>query len=313
MKKSLLLLLACTLAYGCIGATKTFDCGLFSLDYPSRYSSTPIQESPHMVLKITSDDSYFSASYWINDLDTEKSVWDDDIFARYKEIYQNMPSDKNADFIDISKVLVKTKSGEIRCLKIMFNTKMNISGQMVQCKAVHYTTLFQGNLFVFGYASEGKYKKGDLTSEPETILKGLKFKAPPKKKAASTQESSTRTRMSSREQFEKKIIETSKVLNSQCPIQTDECTTFSQVLLSGKILMYKVVIDDECVAYLDNDEFEDAFKTIVCYNLAKAVGREFAELIENYGYSVQYLIFDTSNLLLSIISISGKDIIPYCE
>ena len=304
--------MACTFALECSGAIKKFDCGLFSLDYPSRYSSTTIQDSPHMVLKITSDDSYFSASYWINDLDTEKSVWDDDIFERYKGIYQNMSSDKSTELVDISKVIVKTKSGEIRCLKMMFNTKMNMSGQMVQCKVVHFTTLFQGNLFVFGYASEGKYMKGDLTSEPESILKGLKFKVYVNKKTDITR-ASTKTGTNSRDQFEKKIIETSKVLNSQCPIRTDECTTFSQVFLSGNILTYKVVIDDECVAYIDNDEFKDAFKTIVCYNLAKALGREFAELIEDYGYSAQYLIFDTSNLLLSIISIRGKDIIPYCE
>ncbi len=313
MRKSLLLLLACTFALGCSGATKKFDCGLFSLDYPSRYSSTPIQNSPHMVLKITSDDSYFSASYWINDLDTEKSVWDDDIFERYKGIYQNMSSDKSTELVDISKVIVKTKSGEIRCLKMMFNTKMNMSGQMVQCKVVHFTTLFQGNLFVFGYASEGKYKKGDLTSEPESLLKGLKFKEYVNKKADIAQGSSKKTGTNSREQFEKKIIETIKVLTSQCPIRTDECTTVSQVLLSGKIIMYNVVIDDECVTYIESDDYKDTFKKNVCYNLAKAVSKEFIELIENHGYSIQYLLFDTSSLLLDIISISGKDIIPYCE
>ena len=52
MNKALLILLFSTLTLsGYCGAKKTFDCGLFSFEYPSYYSNNPIQESPHMVLK----------------------------------------------------------------------------------------------------------------------------------------------------------------------------------------------------------------------------------------------------------------------
>ena len=43
---------------------KYFDCGLFSFDYPSVFKTTPIQNAPHMVLKLESDNYIFSASYW---------------------------------------------------------------------------------------------------------------------------------------------------------------------------------------------------------------------------------------------------------
>ena len=311
MKKALLILLFSTFTLsGCCSTTKTFDCGLFSLEYPSIYSNNPIRESPHMVLKITSNDSYFSASYWNYDLDDSISIWDDNIYESYKERYMNLPSDKDAVFVDISKVMVETKSDKIRCLKILFNCKMEISGQLVQCKCTHYITTFQGNLFVFGYASEGKYKKGDSTLEIEKLLHGLKFKNVPQITKRNNGSSKTiESNTNSKEHFEKKLLETIKTLNAQCPIRTDECSTLTQVLLSGNSIMYKVIVDDDCVDYIDIDEFKDA----VCYNESKAVGKQFAELMIRYSYLLKYALFDTSNILIDVVLISGYDILKYCE
>ena len=263
-----------------------------------------------MVLKITSNDSYFSASYWNYDIDDNISIWDDNIYESYKKQYMNMPSDKNAVLVDISKVIVETKSEKIRCLKTLFNCKMDFSGQLVQCKCIHYITIFQGNLFVFGYASEGKYKKGDSTHEADKLLRGLKFKDMPRntsQKTVSSKASVSNT--NDKEHFENRLLETAKKLNAQCPIRTDECSTVTQVLLSGDLIMYKVIIDDDCVDYIDIDEF----KNVVCYNESKAVGKTFAELMVKYSCLLKYALFDTSNKLIDIVTISGYDILKYCE
>lgn len=311
MYKALLILLFSTLTLsGCCGTTKTFDCGLFSLEYPSIYSNNPIWESPHMVLKITSNDSYFSASYWNYDIDDIISIWDDNIYETYMERYRNMPSDKDAVLVDISKVMVETKSDKIQCLKILFNCKMDFSGQLVQCKCAHYITLFRGNLFVFGYASEGKYKKGDSTYEAEMLLRGLKFKDAPKNTRQDIVSSKEReSNTNDKEHFEKKLLETTQKLNAQCPIRTDECSTLTQVLLSGNSVIYKVIVDDDCVDYIDIEEF----KNIVCYNESKAVGKPFAELMVRYNCFLNYALFDTSNKLIEMVPISGYDILKYCE
>ena len=222
----------------------------------------------------------------------------------------NMPSDKDAVFVDISKVMVETKSDKIRCLKILFNRKMDISSQLVQCKCTHYITIFQGNLFVFGYASEGKYKKGDSTLEIEKLLRGLKFKDASKNARQNNISSKASvSNTNNKALFENKLRETVKILNAQCPIQTDECTTLTQVLLSENSIMYKVIIDDSCVDYIDIDEFRNA----VCYNEGKAVGKQFAELMVKYSFILKYALFDTSNKLIEIVPISGYDILKYCE
>lgn len=64
---------------------KTYDCKHFSFEYPSAFKSTTIQNAPHMVLKLDSDNYILSASYWDKGFDSNISIWDDELFELYKQ------------------------------------------------------------------------------------------------------------------------------------------------------------------------------------------------------------------------------------
>ena len=148
---------------------KTFDCGLFSLDYPASFRSIPIQNAPHMVLKIESNDYTASASYWDYDLNSTVSVWDDDIV----EHYRNFPMVNGGDLVNITKKLITTKSGSQKCLKIKYNIKAAPNASL---KMLQYLFINKGFLFVFSFMSQGKYAHDTPTSYPDKIISGLKFK-----------------------------------------------------------------------------------------------------------------------------------------
>ena len=88
MRKTLLfvaLFAILSLTVGC-QAKKTFDCGLFTLEYPNEFKTVPIQNSPHMVFKAVSDNYYLTASYWDYGLDDSVSIWDDQVYEQYKQM-----------------------------------------------------------------------------------------------------------------------------------------------------------------------------------------------------------------------------------
>ena len=152
-------------------SVKTFDCGLFSFDYPTSFKSIPIQNAPHMVLKLESANYIFSASYWDKGLAPDVSIWDDEIYELYKQIPVG-----DGTLISITKESIQTKGGVRRCLKLKSNMHRSVQGKDVYLKNVTYLMLQDGYLYVFAFVSEGKYTKDSPTAYPDKIMKGFRLK-----------------------------------------------------------------------------------------------------------------------------------------
>lgn len=148
-----------------------FDCGLFSFEYPKSFKTTPIQNAPHMVLKLESEDYFMSASYWDYGISDDVSIWDDELYEHYRQ----MPIE-DGEIVDISKESIKTKGGLRHCLRIMSNGHKIINSSIVQVKMLSYLMIQNGYLFNFTFESEGEYIKGSSTTYPDNIMCGLYLK-----------------------------------------------------------------------------------------------------------------------------------------
>ena len=152
-----------------------YDCGLFSFTYPSTFKTIPIQNAPHMILKLESDDYIFSVSYWDYGISSDVSIWNDTIFERY----QQMPIE-NGYLVDIDKVGVQTKDGFIKSLKLKSNIHQYLSDTISNLKVLSYIMIHEGYLFVFSFESEGQFPTpipdAYPTTYPDMIMKGLKLK-----------------------------------------------------------------------------------------------------------------------------------------
>lgn len=266
---------------------KTFDCGLFSFDYPTPFKPIPIQNAPHMVLKLESDNYTFSASYWDKGLAPDVSIWDDDIYRLYK---QNPVGD--GTLIRISKESIQTKGGVKRCLKLKTNLHRRVKGKDVYLKMVSYLMLQNGYLFTFVFVSEGKYTKDSPTTYPDKIMKGLRLK----------QISQVKT-----SDFESNMIEVIKKLNAQCPMKVDNCTTHLLVLLSGKTIMIKTLIEDSCNSLVDYNEF----KKKMCENFSASLDKAFVQYLDENEYSLVYMIYNENDRLKKKVTITGRNILDH--
>lgn len=172
MKRILsVLLLVFTVGHIYAQTTKTFDCGLFSFEYPISYKAVPITYAPHMVLLLENGNDSFSASYWDYDLDSETDIWDD----RFVEYYKQVPV-KDGKVICVSREHIYTKDGYAKCLKILSNAQICESGTSHNYKMVNYVMVKGEFLLVFCYGSIGSYTYGDRTLQTDILMKGLKLK-----------------------------------------------------------------------------------------------------------------------------------------
>ena len=151
---------------------ETFDCGLFSLEYPKIFKKSPIQNAPHMVLKLESEEYFISASYWDYGISDDVSIWDDEIFEQYKQI-----PIEGGELVDISKESIKTKCGMKHCLRIKANVNKHYNGTVIQLRMLSYLMIQNGYLFNFTFESEGKYSKTSSTVYPNNIMSGLCLKS----------------------------------------------------------------------------------------------------------------------------------------
>ena len=152
-----------------------FDCGLFSFEYPSTFKTAPIQNAPHMILKLESDDYMVSISYWDYGLGDDASIWNDEYFERYKQ----MPIE-DGTLVDIAKVGVQTKDGFVKSLKLKTNINSRNNDVTTCAKLLTYLMFHDGYLLVFVFESEGSYPipipEHYSTTYPDEIMKGLRFK-----------------------------------------------------------------------------------------------------------------------------------------
>ena len=267
----------------------SFDCGLFSFDYPSTFQTSQIQNAPHMVLKLQSKDYLVSASYWDKGFDSETSIWDEYFVEYYKEV----PS--NETFVKLDKVTLQTKNGKHKCLRLITNIFMSPTGVRFNMRMIKYMLINDGYLFVFAFGSKGEYSKNSPTSYSDNFMRGLKFKSqtPPSKPGLS--------------EIQSYMLQVVKSLNDQCPIQTDKCTVHKQIIMSGKTVIFKTIVEDACEVFVDYDEFMQKMSE----NFSNVLDKRFVQYLEEYGFSLVYHIYNENNKLKKEVRISCADILKY--
>ena len=172
MKKVVILSLTLILVLSIQAQTKTFDCGLFSLSYPSKYKNSTISNAKHMVLKLECDEeTYLCASYWDYKIPEYVSIWDDEIYELYSHLKM-----QDAEVVSVEKSTINIESGIRKCLKIKTNTQTPIMDSNLKSKTILYLMIHKGFLINFVIGTSGKYRASSSTQKEDSMLKGLKFK-----------------------------------------------------------------------------------------------------------------------------------------
>lgn len=267
---------------------KTFEDELFTLNYPTTFKPEPIKSSPRMKLKLISESYGLSVSYMDTGWDESVSIWDDRISEL---LYKNFSG--SLQIVSTSKEKIKIKGGEHRCLKLIANSQKIKQGVTYNLRHLSYMMQYKGKLFIVSFISNGKYTKTSSTAYPEKIMKGFQF----------------RGREMQEVDFDKDLLNLTKQLNSQCPMRIDQCTTHMNVVLAGRTLMIKTIIDDSCENLVNYDEF----KKKICESLSVALEKPFVQYLDKNGYTMMYMIYNEYDRLKTKVTISGHDILNYYQ
>lgn len=282
--KRILLLFPLLFAISGVAQTKrSFVCEQFSLSYPSSYKEVAINNAPHMKLKLQDNQRLFTASCWFKDYPSNVSIWDKEIY----DTYLNMPL-QNGNLVSVERSSVKIKDGVQRCLRI----KTNLYVKGWQGHSVTFLMLNKGYLYTFCFYSDGRYNESSSTYYEENFLNGLSLI---NKKELETDQT-----------FYNILLETIKGLNAQCPFQSDDCTIYRNILLTGKTISIKITIDDSCIDYISDNDY-DNFKNTLTNNFAKALTPLFINYLDEQKYRFVYIFYDEEDNLLKIETIDAKD------
>ena len=295
-------------------STEVFDCGLFSFEYPRTFKTSPIQNAPHMVLKLESEDCFMSASYWDYKIDKNVSVWDDEIYEHYRQ----MPID-DGEIVDISKESIKTKSGLRHCLRIMSNGHKYINGSIVQAKMLSYLMIQDGYLFNFAFWSEGEYFKGSSTAYPDNIMCGLYLKTNEEKSYAQAFENNVKS--DNKESIQNSTID-QNVHNEIVSIVQSNNEDLPEYLGFGMTMM-SCVLENRSIVYViqwkgmnpsdftseDIAELKDALVEGLMEEIQEsAVSKAMLNTMKKYSYNFVYRYVNESGQRLCSISISPSEI-----
>lgn len=161
MKKFLFVIIT-VLVSTIASAQKNFDCGLFNFQYDNTFSTSKIENAPHMLLKLSNDRCFLSFSCWDYQIDESMSIWDD----YFTEIYKTQ---SGGNYVSLRKELVKTRSGNLRCLKILYN----LDGDIKTC---NYAFINKGFLILCTIMESGKYYQDSKTPYCDKLMSGVKLK-----------------------------------------------------------------------------------------------------------------------------------------
>lgn len=265
-------------------SNQTFECNYFTFEYPSIFKPTAIKDSSSMVLRLASDSCYISASIKDKGVDGSIGVWDDFFVDHLYNYYA-----EKGEVVSIKKESVQIKDETCRCVKIMVNMQSQTIRGNTDVRLLLYVFLRNGIVFDVAFSSYGKYTKSSLTTYPEEIMKGFKFK--------DTEIIDCK--------IDEYMIEVIKKMNAQCPLHVDQCTTHLMIFLSGKTIIIKSLVEDVC----DDKVNYDDFKRRMCENFSNLVDKQFIYYLYEKGYSLNYLIYNENDHLKKKILISPQDIL----
>lgn len=98
---------------------------------------------------------------------------------------------------------------------------------------------------------------------------------------------------------------TVEYFNEMCPIEVDGCTTHKSVSLSGKNIVFKTVIADNCWSYTDFKYLKENIR----YDMAHSLPDWQRKYIADKDYSFVYQITNERGNHHKKITITGKDLL----
>lgn len=294
-------------------STETFDCSLFSFEYPKTFKTTSIQNAPHMVLKLESEDYFITASYWDYGIDEDVSIWNDDIF----EYYRQMPIN-DGDLVDISKESIKTGNGLRHCLRIMSNCHKCVDGDIIHMKMLSYLMIHNGYLFNFTFGSEGEYLKGSSTSYPDSIMCGLCIKSNEEKHCAEINKNltpdnnTTSLPNNANQQIHNEMIRMAQNYNKDLPENIGLGMTMIRCAIENQTLVYTIqwngMISSDFSAE-DIVELKNAFVEGLKEEIQESPStKAMLNVMKEYGYGFVYRYVNERGQRLCSIRVSPSEI-----
>ena len=238
----------------------SFDCDLFTFNYPSSYKPMEVINSPHMLLKLEGDEYVITVSCWDKGFTLPVDVWNDSYFDLYKTLY--------APVIDeISATRDKLTLGDetVKAIKVLSNTIAEVADQKYDVKLLTYIFVNNEYLYSVCFISEGKYAKTSDTSYPQSIMAGFSLK----------------------NVGNNSLAKTISALNAQCPMTANDCATFKEIWLAEKTIVVSVVVPEFCG---ENDYRRLGTRLMPAF-LGYLDEKTFTEL-ETGGYIVSFVIYD---------------------
>lgn len=319
MRKTILyvaLFVILSLSAGC-QTKKTFDCGLFTLEYPKEFNTVPIQNSPHMVFKAVSNNYYLTASYWDYGLDENISIWDDHLYEQYKQ----MPIPDGA-IVEISRETIKIKDNQLRCLKIKTNERQQWYDGVVGL--VYYLLIHDGYLFTFAVGSNvDTYSVGSTTPYPDKLMCGLKFKTISKidasvsfeKTYSGTRSVSNGSKTNSMNNMNKQIHDelelSAREYNRELPEDIGYGMTMTRCALEGYSMVYTIKWEGLCPSDFSAENIKE-LKEVMLEGLREemnnTISRYMLNKMSDNGYNFIYRLFNENGEKLCTIRISPSEI-----
>ncbi len=290
MKNQAFLLFICLFISSC-SRNLVFEDSLIKLYYSNEYEEAQISNAPHMLVKLESEDAYFSISYWDYELSEDVDAWDDFIYEQYKEGV----SDNN--LILYERTIVNLKNEEIRAIKIF----SNITNERDGIGCVSFIFIKNGALYLATYIQQVILTQNSSSQCIEDVLNGLVLK----NKSCAVEEKETSISI---DEFENYMLNMFKKTNETLPMKTDEATTLFNVSCVGKTIMFKYRVEPFMVGYM-NAEWALNFKEKTILNMILSVPESdvFASYFSRSSINIVYVFFDEEDNLIQTLKITPKD------
>lgn len=271
---------------------KKFENELLLFSYPDRFYPQKINNAPHMVLKLKSDNALLTIGQWDYNLASSVDVWDVAEYCK-KNV---MPG---TQLVDVKKMILETSDGGIHCVKLITNAAFggNITGYLV------YYIVHKGCLINFGYMMDHIVDKSASTDDIDKLFVGLKLKGGNDNRLGNVFYVGD---------FKDKIIELCKNINSQCPIKTNDIMELVCMYYSNNMITCKYIVDNDIAEYIDNDWAKELKKGTIdnfreLFSQLNWSPETLYKCISKENTSILFYIFNKEAHLLKTIKIIPDD------
>ncbi len=146
---------------------KTFENYLIKLYYPVDFREAVIENAPHMLVKLESEETFFSISYWDYNIEKGVDAWSNLIYEQFKN---GLPG---TDCIFSEKVILNTKNEKLRAIKLL----ANIQNASSKVGSIAYLFVKNGDLYLATYIQSTIVTQNSTCANVDKLLQGLVLKS----------------------------------------------------------------------------------------------------------------------------------------